>query len=85
MLDRKTQIKELYDLKHINDKEIHTGFNYEENLMSRTLSNVMFQNNTTRLFIEKIKPLHLNMLETNLIIRNFFNYSVPKYYNRHSD
>ena len=83
MLDRESQIKELYDLKHINDNETHTGFDYEENLMSKSLSNVMFQNETTRTFIEKIKPLHLNMIESNLLIRNFFNYTVSKYYNRH--
>ena len=85
MLDRESQIKELYDLKHINDDEIHTGFDYEENLMSKSLSNVMFQNETTRTFINKIKPLYLNMIESNLIIRNFFNYTVSKYYNRHSN
>lgn len=85
MLDRNSQIKELYDLKHINDNENHTGFDYEENLMSKTLSNVMFQNDTMRGFIKRTKTLHLNMLESNLIIRNFFNYTVPKYYNRHSN
>jgi hypothetical protein len=85
MLDRDSQIKELYDLKHINDDEIHTGFDYEENIMSRTLSNVMFQNTMTRTFIDKIRPMHLSMVESNLIIRNFFNYTVTKFYNRHSD
>ncbi len=85
MLDRESQIKELYDLKHINDNETHTGFDYEKNLMSKSLSNVMFQNETTREFINKIKPMYLNMIESNLIIRNFFNYTVPKYYNKHSN
>lgn len=85
MLDRESQIKELYDLKHINDNEIYTGFDYEENLMSKSLSNVMFQNETTYDFITKIKPLYLNMIESNLIIRNFFNYTVSKYFNRHNN
>lgn len=85
MLDRETQIKELYDLKHINDNETHTGFDYEENLMSKSLSNVMFQNQITNGFIDKIKPLYLNMIESNLIVRNFFNYTVSKWYNRHSN
>ncbi len=85
MLDRETQIKELYDLKHINDKELHTGFDYEENLMQRSLSNMMFQNPTTYQFISKTKYLLLNMIESNLIVRNFFNYTVSKYYNRHNN
>lgn len=85
MLDRESQIKELYDLKHINDNELHTGFDYEENLMSRSLSNVMFQNPVTYQFINKTKGLLLNMIESNLIVRNFFNYTVSKYYNRHNN
>jgi hypothetical protein len=85
MLERESQIKELYDLKHINDNELHTGFDYEENLMQRSLSNVMFQNPTTYQFISKTKYLLLNMIESNLIIRNFFNYTVSKYYNRHNN
>jgi hypothetical protein len=84
MLDRDSQIKELYDLKHINDDEKHTGFDYEENIMTKSLSNLMFQNETTKTFIEMIKPLHISMLESNLIVRNFFNYTVSKYYNRYS-
>lgn len=85
MLERESQIKELYDLKHINDDETHTGFDYEESLMSKTLSNVIFQNPTTREFINKIKFLHLNMIESNLIIRNFFNYTCDKFYNKHNN
>ena len=30
MIEKDTQIKELYDLKHMNDK-IESGFDYEEN------------------------------------------------------
>lgn len=85
MLERESQIKELYDLKHINDNEIHTGFDYEENLMNRSLSNVMFQNPITYQFIGKIKYLFLNMIESNLLVRNFFNYTVSKYYNKHNN
>lgn len=85
MLERDSQIKELYDLKHINDKELHTGFDYEQNLMIRSLSNVMFQNPTTAQFIEKIKYLFVNMIESNLIVRNFFNYTSGKYYNKHNN
>jgi len=43
MIEKDMQIKELYDLKHINDNII-TGFDYEEGLMTRSLSNLMFQN-----------------------------------------
>ena len=85
MLDKDLHIKELYDLKHINDNESHKGFDYEENLMNRTLSTVMFKNPTTSDFITKLKDLLVLTIESNLIMRNFFNYTVPKYYNRHNN
>jgi len=78
------QIKELYDLKHINDNII-TGFDYEEGLMTRSLSNLMFQNETTSTFLDKIKKLLIYTIESNLIVRNFFNYTVHKYYNKHNN
>jgi len=85
MLDRDSQISELYDLKHINDNELHTGFDYEDKLMEKTLSNTMFQNETSNTFLSYLKPMYINMIETNLLTRNFFNYTVSKYYNRYSN
>lgn len=85
MLERDSQIKELFDLKHINDDETHTGFDYEDKLMEKTLSSSMFQNPTTKTFLSYLKPMHINMIESNLLVRNFFNYTVSKYYNRYSN
>ena len=85
MLERERHIKEVYDLKHINDNEIHRGFDYETNLLNNTLSNVMFKNDTTKEFLDQDKDLLLTMVESTLTIRNFFNYSVSKFYNRHNN
>ena len=38
MIEKDMQIKELYDLKHMNDK-INSGFDYEEGLLRTTFSN----------------------------------------------
>lgn len=84
MIEKDLHIKELYELKHINDK-IETGFDYEENLIKNSFSNVMFQNQKTFDFLNKIKPLLLYTLESNLIARNWFNYTVSKYYNKHNN
>lgn len=84
MIDRDTQIKELYDLKHINDS-IETGFDYEENLIKNSFSNVMFKNPMTFDFLNKIKPLLIYTIESNLVARNWFNYTVSKYYNKHNN
>ena len=84
MIEKDMQIKELYDLKHINDK-IETGFDYEDGLMEKSLYNLMFQNETTSTFLDKLKKLLVYTIESNLIVRNFFNYTVHKYYNKHNN
>ena len=82
MIDKDVQIKELYELKHINDK-IETGFDYEDGLIRTTFSNVMFKNNLTFDFLNRIKNLFIYTIESNLVARNWFNYTVNKYYNKH--
>lgn len=84
MIEKDTQIKELYELKHMNDK-IESGFDYEEGLMRTSFSNVMFQNEMTNIFLEKLKSLLIYSIESNLVIRNWFNYTVSKYYNKHNN
>lgn len=84
MIEKDTQIKELYELKHMNDK-IETGFDYEEGLMRTSFSNVMFQNEMTNNFLNKIKSLLIYSIESNLIVRNWFNYTVSRYYSKHNN
>ena len=84
MIEKDMQIKELYDLKHMNDK-IESGFDYEDGLLRTTFSNVMFQNDMTAAFLNKIKPLLLYSIESNLIARNFFNFTVNKFYSKHNN
>ncbi len=84
MIEKDTQIKELYELKHINDK-IESGFDYEEGLLKKIFSNVMFSNDMTSDFLNKLKSLYIYSIESNLIARNWFNYTVSKYYNKHNN
>jgi hypothetical protein len=86
MIDEQVQIKELYDLKHRNDKELHTGYDYEDNLMEKTLSRTMFKNPMLSEFLtNNLQNLCVWMIESVLPIRNFWCWSVSKYYNRHSN
>lgn len=84
MIEKDMQVKELYDLKHMND-QIETGFDYEEGLLRTSFSNVMFQNDMTNGFLNKIKSLLIYSIESNLVARNWFNYTVSKYYNKHNN
>ena len=84
MIEKDVQIKELYELKHMNDK-IESGFDYEEGLLRTTFSNVMFQNQMTNDFLNKIKSLLIYTIESNLVARNWFNYTVSRYYLKHNN
>jgi len=84
MIEKDTQIKELYELKHINDS-IETGFDYEENLIRNSFSNVMMKNQMTWDFLNKIKSLLIYTIEANLVARNWFNYTCHKYYSKHNN
>jgi len=84
MIEEKTQIKELYELKHRND-DIESGYDYENNLFSNLFSNMMFGNNKTSKFLSLLQNNAVWMIESILPIRNFWNYTVGKYYNKHNN
>lgn len=84
MIEKDMQVKELYELKHMNDK-IESGFDYEDGLLRTSFSNVMFQNDMTNTFLNKIKSLLIYTIESNLVARNWFNFTVGPYYSKHNN
>jgi hypothetical protein len=85
MIERESQIKEIYDLKHRKDNEIHTHFDYENELMNKMMPEYARRNDMMNEFVLKIQKLFVWGIETQLTIRNFYNYTVDKYYNRHNN
>lgn len=85
-IEKESQIKELYEFKHFHDDNAgHEPFDYENRLLTDTMSNTIFKNDTTRGFLEHLQKMHVWALESTLVVRNFFNFSVNKYYNRHTN
>ena len=85
MIEKGKHIPELYELYHRKDKLLHINSNYEEQLLNKTLSNVMFGNPILKNFLTYLQKNIVFMIESNLIIRNLFNYTVDKYYNKHNN
>jgi hypothetical protein len=85
MIERESQIKELYDLKHRNDNEIHTHFDYETNFIRKSFSKYIYRNDKMYNFLEYMRLLFVWMIESTLPIRNLYNYTCSKYYNRYSN
>lgn len=83
MLYRDKEITELWDLKHRNDNFSHKGFDYNEKLLTKSLSNFMFHNENMSEFITIIKNSLVLYFDSFNIVRNFKNYLVDKYYDQH--
>lgn len=84
MIEKEKHIKELYNLKHRHDSDTDR-FDYENELFIKTFSRQVFKNNLTNDFLQKIQKLTVWMFESVLIVRNFWNYTVDKYYNKHKN
>ena len=82
-LEKGLHIPELYDLNHFNDKELHVGYNYQDNVMTRSLSKQLFKNDKTNGFLINLQYMVVCMIQSNLISRNWFNHTVSKYYDKH--
>jgi len=85
MLFNEKDIKEIYDLKHRNDKLTDKPYDYENNLLKRTLSPHMFNNPNLREYIIRIEKMMVLLFDNISVVRNFKNYIVDKYYNKHVD
>lgn len=85
MIEKERHIKELYELDHINDELLNQGYDYENNLYSRILSSVLFRNGMLSAFLKKIQKNSVWMINSVLVVRNFFDYTVDKYYDKHNN
>ena len=85
MLEREKHVRELDFIKHRNDKLKHEGFDYEKNLYSRIFSSAMFGNPTMQTFLTYLQKQTSCMLESTLVVRNFWNYSVDRYWKNHNN
>ena len=80
MLFKEKQIKELYNLKHMNDNLKNKPADYQNDFLRNFLSPVLYNNQTMKEYLDNIQKLLVLMVEEANYIRNFFNTAVDKYY-----
>lgn len=83
MLYEEKQIKELCDIKHRNDKLKYQNYDYESNILNRSLSPFIYENENNRDYLELLKKQVVLLFDNVHILRNFKNYIVDKYYYKH--
>lgn len=85
MIEETKHTTQFYYIKHRNDDLKNTGFDYETNLLRRVLSSQMFNNPTTSQFLTYLQGMLVWQIEATLVIRNFFNFTCSRYYNKHNN
>jgi len=82
--EENNEIPEMYMLRHKHDTVLpEQGYNYTDNLLNKTLSPVIYNNDNNVLFLDKLNNMMVSMIDTVLPVRNIFFYSHNKYFNRH--
>jgi hypothetical protein len=81
-LKEEKEIKELYQLKHHNDN-YPKGFNYFNNILKKSLSPFIFQNDRMNGFLLKLEPMVAHFFDNMNVVRNWKNWYVDKYKNDH--
>ena len=84
-LEKNAHIPELYDLNHRHDNNLNQGYNYKDNLLKNSLSRQLFDNDITNGFLLKLQDLIVLTVDSNVILRNWFNHTVSKYYDKHNN
>jgi len=84
-LEKSVHIPELYELNHRHDIELHNAVTYKEKILEKSLSKNIYQNDKTAGFLDRLQPMVVQMINGNVILRNWFNWTVSKYYDRHSN
>ena len=79
MLYEQRQIPELHTMKHRNDSG-QKYVNYENEILNKTLSPYMFNNDTMNSFLQQLQSLISILFDQHNVIKNFKNYIVDKYF-----
>jgi hypothetical protein len=77
MLYKRKQLPELYYIKHRHDTD-NDFVDYEKNILNKSLSPYMYENNIMNGFLTRLQPLVALLFDQMNIIKNFKNYMVDK-------
>lgn len=83
-IEEYNEIPEMFSLRHKHDTATsEQGFDYQLNILPKSLSPMLYKNDTTSLFLDDLNKMMITLVETILPTRNIFFYSHNKYFNRH--
>ena len=83
MLIEDKELPEIYFMKHRHDDD-NEFIDYEKQILDKTLSPYMYQNDMMNGFLKRLQPLIASLFDQMNIARNFRNIVVDKYYYKYS-
>jgi hypothetical protein len=84
MIEKEIHVSETYNLKHRNDSNTHVHFDYENNLVKKMLPKYIYSNDKMYDYLMYLQRIWVLTIEMVLPIKNFYNYTVEKYWNKHN-
>lgn len=82
-LEKSLEIDELYELKHRHDSKTNRHYEWEDNILKRTTTPYIWKNENMNEYLTLLEKMMGQMFEKTAYVRNFFNFTVNKYYNDH--
>jgi ABC-type phosphate/phosphonate transport system ATPase subunit len=82
-LQKDIEISELYELKNRFNSYTNRHYPWENDLLKKTTTSYIWKNYNMNEYLTKIQSILVFMLEQMNFARNFFNFTVHKYYNDH--
>lgn len=79
-IEKDLQIKELYNLKHRYDSKNHRHYPFEDNLLENTTSKYIWYNPNMNTYLTMLQSMVVLMVQKNDLVRNYFNFTVTKYW-----
>lgn len=84
LIEENSEIPEMFILRHKHDSDMpDSGYDYSKNLLPRTISPILYNNDDNVEFLDKLNDMTVSMIEHVLPTRNMFFYSHNKYFNKH--
>ena len=83
MLFDEKQIPELYYLKSKWNNNPNARFDWENNILKKSTSPILFNNPKTQGYLVRIEKMVSLMVDSIHIVRNYFNIGVDRYHNDH--
>lgn len=66
-------------MKHVHDNDIDKYMDYENNILDKSLSPYIYENNLMSTWLKKMQPLVALLFDQMNVIKNLQNYIIDKY------